>query len=420
MLTNHQKEKISQMEGLSQSVKRNRSIESDVVIGVLDTSVWPESDSFKDEGFGPVPKNWKGSCAGGKNFTCNKKIIGARYYIEDTAIDLDGHGSHTTSTAAGNYVHRASFFGLAKGTARGGVPFARIAAYKVCTELGCDSSAILSAFDDAIADGVSINSISIGSSYQYFFEEDPIAIGSFHAMAGGILAVNSAEQSSGSRSSEPFLAQARKSRLLKISDLTLSLKRESHSVNGPQIAISCPGETTLAQARILQYIPGFHTPRRDNSRSGETTLAQARQLSLKRKSFSIAQDFTLPEIHHTSLLHRLSQSLLHRLSQSLLHQLSQSLLHRLSQSFLHRLSQSLLHRLSSLELNLATSLEPKLATSLEPKLATSLELKLATLLELKFATLLEPRFATLLKPKFSTLHEPKFATLLEPKFATSL
>ncbi|KAE9593960.1 putative cucumisin [Lupinus albus] len=166
MLTNHQKEKISQMEGvvsvfpsknlqlhttrswdflgLSKSVKRNRAIESDVVIGVLDTGVWPESDSFKDEGFGPVPKNWKGSCVGGKNFTCNNKIIGARYYIEDTARDLNGHGSHTASTAAGNYVHRASLFGLAKGTARGGVPFARIAAYKVCGGLGlCDSSAIL-------------------------------------------------------------------------------------------------------------------------------------------------------------------------------------------------------------------------------------------------------------------------------------
>ncbi|KAF1855747.1 hypothetical protein Lal_00012741 [Lupinus albus] len=218
MLTNHQKEKISQMEGvvsvfpsknlqlhttrswdflgLSKSVKRNRAIESDVVIGVLDTGVWPESDSFKDEGFGPVPKNWKGSCVGGKNFTCNNKIIGARYYIEDTARDLNGHGSHTASTAAGNYVHRASLFGLAKGTARGGVPFARIAAYKVCGGLGlCDSSAILSAFDDAIADGVSIISISIGSSYQENFEEDTIAIGSFHAMAGGILTVNSAGNS---------------------------------------------------------------------------------------------------------------------------------------------------------------------------------------------------------------------------------
>ncbi|CAL0328132.1 unnamed protein product [Lupinus luteus] len=214
MLTNQQKEKISKMEGvvsvfpsrnlqlhttrswdflgLSKSVKRRRAIESDVIVGVLDTGVWPESDSFKDEGFGPIPKNWKGSCAGGKNFTCNNKIIGARYYLDDSARDVRGHGSHTASTAAGNYVHKASFFGLAQGTARGGVPFARIAAYKVCSVSGCDSSAILSAFDDAIADGVSIISISLGSHSQQNFENDPIAIGSFHAMARGILTVNSA------------------------------------------------------------------------------------------------------------------------------------------------------------------------------------------------------------------------------------
>ncbi|KAF1858828.1 hypothetical protein Lal_00027079 [Lupinus albus] len=50
-------------------------------------------------------------------------------------------------------------------------------------------------FDDAIADGISIISNSIGSSYQENFEEDLIAIGSFHAMAGGILTVNSAGNS---------------------------------------------------------------------------------------------------------------------------------------------------------------------------------------------------------------------------------
>ncbi|KAE9586398.1 putative cucumisin [Lupinus albus] len=64
----------------------------------------------------------------------------------------------------------------------------------------CDSSTILYAFDDAIADGVSIISISIGSSYQENLVEDPIAIGSFHAMAGGILTVNFAGNSG------PFLA----------------------------------------------------------------------------------------------------------------------------------------------------------------------------------------------------------------------
>ncbi|KAF1898267.1 hypothetical protein Lal_00033033 [Lupinus albus] len=214
MLTNQQKEKLSHMEGvvsvfpsrnlqlhttrswdflgLTKSVKRSHAIENDVVVGVLDTGIWPESDSFKDEGFDFIPKHWKGACDGGTNFTCNKKIIGARYYIDNSARDTIGHGTHTASVVAGNNVPSASFYGLAQGTARGGVPLARIVAYKVCNELGCQSNDILSAFDDAIADGVNIISISLGGYSQSYFDEDPVAIGSFHAMAGGILTVNSA------------------------------------------------------------------------------------------------------------------------------------------------------------------------------------------------------------------------------------
>ena len=47
------------------------SLENDVIIGMLDTGIWPESDSFSDEGFGPPPSKWKGSCQS-SNFTCNK------------------------------------------------------------------------------------------------------------------------------------------------------------------------------------------------------------------------------------------------------------------------------------------------------------------------------------------------------------
>ena len=54
--------------GLPQNVKR-ATTESDIIVGVLDTGVWPESESFSDKGFGPPPTKWKGSC---HNFTCNK------------------------------------------------------------------------------------------------------------------------------------------------------------------------------------------------------------------------------------------------------------------------------------------------------------------------------------------------------------
>ncbi|VVB16570.1 unnamed protein product [Arabis nemorensis] len=171
--------------------KRNLPMESDTIIGVLDGGIWPESESFSDKGFGPPPKKWKGICAGGQNFTCNNKLIGARHYTPGDARDSSGHGTHTASIAAGNAVANTSFFGIAKGTVRGAVPAARIAAYRVCAG-ECRDDKILAAFDDAIADGVDIITISIGDINVYPFGKDPIAIGAFHAMSKGILTVNAA------------------------------------------------------------------------------------------------------------------------------------------------------------------------------------------------------------------------------------
>ncbi|MED6209938.1 hypothetical protein PIB30_059461 [Stylosanthes scabra] len=219
MLTNEQAAKLAEMEdvvsvfpsmtfqtqttrswdflGFPKAVKRQpRSIESNLVVGVIDTGIWPESESFNDKGFtGPAPKKWKGTCAGGKNFTCNKKLIGARFYVDDSARDGIGHGSHTASTAAGNYVDDVGFYGIAQGTARGAVPSARIAVYKICNDSGCPSAGILAAYDDAIADGVDIISISVGGSFALTLEVDPIAIGAFHAMAKGVLVSQSAGNS---------------------------------------------------------------------------------------------------------------------------------------------------------------------------------------------------------------------------------
>ncbi|KAG5249262.1 subtilisin protease [Salix suchowensis] len=183
--------------------KLGAPLEGDVVIGLLDTGIWPESDSFNDEGMSAPPVKWKGKCVGA-NFTCNNKIIGARWYnsrdfFDTTDLpsprDSEGHGTHTSSTAAGREVQGASYFGLAEGVARGGVPNARIAVYKVCWSFGCSSADILAAYDDAIADGVDIISVSLGFYFPIPYMEDPIAIGSFHAMKNGILTLNSAGNS---------------------------------------------------------------------------------------------------------------------------------------------------------------------------------------------------------------------------------
>ncbi|KAL5073846.1 hypothetical protein RYX36_012830 [Vicia faba] len=183
------------------------SSSSDVVIGMLDSGIWPEAESFSDKGMDPIPAKWNGTCMKSSDFNssnCNRKIIGARYYPNpdeddagaNTPRDTLGHGTHTASTAAGNAVTGASYYGLATGTSKGGSPESRLAIYKVCN-VGCSGSGILAAFDDAISDGVDVLSLSLGRSpsMQPDLTTDVIAIGSFHAAERGILVVCSAGNS---------------------------------------------------------------------------------------------------------------------------------------------------------------------------------------------------------------------------------
>ncbi|XP_047319889.1 subtilisin-like protease SBT4.6 [Impatiens glandulifera] len=181
--------------GLSLEIPRNPSVESDMIIGHIDSGINPEVKSLSDHNLSNVPNKWKGVCEGGKNFTCNKKLIGARYYDGHSARDIKGHGTHTASTAVGREVHNANFFGIANGTARGGVPSARIATYNVCGEKYCYDDATMAAFDDAIADGVDIITISMAYLSPVNISQDAIAIGSFHAMQKGILTVQGAGNS---------------------------------------------------------------------------------------------------------------------------------------------------------------------------------------------------------------------------------
>ncbi|VAI41763.1 unnamed protein product [Triticum turgidum subsp. durum] len=168
----------------------------DVIIGVIDTGIWPESRSFNDAGYGPVPSRWKGKCQVGHNWgskNCSRKIIGARFYsagVPDQFLETDslsprdhnGHGTHCASIAAGSAVEAASFHGLAKGVARGGATRARIAVYKSFWGLGFGNTAtVLAAIDDAIHDGVDVLSMSFGV--------DENSFGVLHAVQKGITVV---------------------------------------------------------------------------------------------------------------------------------------------------------------------------------------------------------------------------------------
>ncbi|KAL3526858.1 hypothetical protein ACH5RR_011514 [Cinchona calisaya] len=192
--------------GLEQSANMfpESDASSDVIVGVLDTGVWPESKSFDDTGMGPIPASWKGACESGTNFTsknCNRKLIGARYFAvgyeatlgpideskeSKSPRDDDGHGTHTSTTAAGAVVAGASLFGYAAGSARGMATRARVAAYKVCWVDGCFSSDILAALDKAIEDNVNVLSLSLGGGMSDYYR-DSVAIGAFSAMEKGIL-----------------------------------------------------------------------------------------------------------------------------------------------------------------------------------------------------------------------------------------
>jgi subtilisin family serine protease len=204
----------------------NGATGEDIVIGVVDTGIWPEHPSFAD-----VPTYAKGNkgpmipydepdtfVASGCDFgntaanpndapaACNNKLVAARCYNNgfssggdpanpcggngaflasyefNSARDVDGHGSHVSGTAGGNYGVPAVIGGEFEGNVSGIAPRAYIAAYKVCWDDngddgggGCASSDSAAAIDQAVLDGVDVINFSVGGSSTRFSGPDDIA-----------------------------------------------------------------------------------------------------------------------------------------------------------------------------------------------------------------------------------------------------
>jgi subtilisin family serine protease len=211
-----------------------------VVVGVLDTGVWPENPFFAGSpvtrttpgGVGStylkagvinvVKKDggtFAGACEAGEEFyatTCNSKLVSARFYadafIANVPADLrgehefisprdgDGHGSHTSSTAVGNPISGMNVSGRQFGRSSGMAPAAKLAMYKVCWDSsdddldGCFTSDMLAAVEDAVADGVDVINFSIGGSSPES-ATDPIEIAFANAAAAGVFVATSAGNS---------------------------------------------------------------------------------------------------------------------------------------------------------------------------------------------------------------------------------
>lgn len=211
-----------------------------VVVGVVDTGIAPENPSFAGDKLIGKPGTGKPYINGdnvvfkksdGNEYRARRvdasdqgwtkdlystKLIGAQFFADGAAAtgfdfsydylsprDGDGHGSHTASTAAGNFGVEASVEGVGFGDVSGVAPTAKVASYKACyvgpddlvtSDDICALSDLLAAIDTAVADGVDVINYSIGggSATTVLQPED---ISFFNAAAAGVFVAVSAGNS---------------------------------------------------------------------------------------------------------------------------------------------------------------------------------------------------------------------------------
>ena len=223
--------KLSGKTGVWSALGGNSEAGKGVVIGVVDTGIWPESASLSGPKLGTKPptaadpyrpyrsgtttvmhkadgSDFTGSCEAGEDFTadlCNTKLISAKYFGDawlgatppearaDYASprDGEGHGTHTATTAAGRAGVDVAESGINFGTISGVAPAAKIAVYKALwagkdgVGSGGYTSDILAAIDQAVADGVDVINYSVGSIFESS-HADPIQLAFLSAASAGI------------------------------------------------------------------------------------------------------------------------------------------------------------------------------------------------------------------------------------------
>lgn len=174
-----------------------------IVVGIIDTGVNHDHPSFADSGGdGFNHNNLRGRFFGlcdpvtGAPF-CNDKLIGVHDFTGTTPLDDNGHGSHTASTTAGNFLSAAIQAPtlILQRSISGVAPHANLITYKACLAIGsCAGLSLVAAIEQATADGVDVINYSIGGGSNDPWEDDD-AIAFLGARDAGIFVAVSAGNS---------------------------------------------------------------------------------------------------------------------------------------------------------------------------------------------------------------------------------
>jgi subtilisin family serine protease len=276
---------------------------SNVVVGVIDTGVWPENPMLSATGVGAPPGgvlqptssgipgghalSTSSSCQFGDGsdtaklgpvFNCNNKLIGAYAFLDtylgingsdgakefcDNSLgvcsprDSEGHGTHTMTTAAGDCVASATLYGVNRGPVCGVAPGAHVIEYRVCLTQGCYDSDSIDAINQAIHDGVNVINFSIGGEADAY--TDPVDLAFLDAFHAGV-SVNASAGNDGPTSGTvehgaPWITTVGASTGPRFFSSTLHLSTGSSTFDAPGVTIT-QGISSPTAVILAQNIPG--------------------------------------------------------------------------------------------------------------------------------------------------------------------
>ncbi|GAB2887225.1 S8 family serine peptidase [Nocardioides pacificus] len=153
-----------------------------VVVGIVDSGIWPESPLFTGHTGGPTNGRFRGTCVPAEDWPtdgCDAKLVGASWFVAGfgadavrassslSALDDSGHGTQVASIAVGNAGVSVDAAGESMGTYSGVAPAAALAVYKACwtapdpADDGCATADLVTAIDRATEDRVDVLNLSV-------------------------------------------------------------------------------------------------------------------------------------------------------------------------------------------------------------------------------------------------------------------